>query len=519
MSNETAGEHGAMAAIRRISQHEFSLFWLVFGTVTNLLSLLVLIRPRMRIHSTFTYLIFLSVCDLLVLYFGLLRDLMVEIYEINITNELVCKFHVFSFYFVLHLASWLLVAVNIDRLIAASFLTLSKRWCTPRNAVKVSLVIALFLFVLNSHFILLVGSDPSTANQSPATALDSSRSVKSNQSVSVAQHDQTTNRSAQPVNPFVYKFCVIDQDWPIYNLFFQTVFPWIDISAQVVLPFIIMLICNVNIIQKVLLAKNRTNGKNSKRLRKIRGMCVMIVTVSILFFILEAPALIFICLMQSKYFHDLTRPEIRLFWAVANLMMYFNHGINFLSYCMTGTKFRRELIKLLFLNKLFKQLSNQIGLFSSNYQREQTLNPTTRINNPARARSKRHFARAQLPRRPFNEPNRNTFLSLTEKILRKKRELYYSPQSPAALGPTPPPAPVPIDFELESISNDSIDIKEQVRRLVDGGELQPAGALCRSNEQIAAPSETHLTRPTRFQAKRVFLDEIDVIIDEIDQVC
>lgn len=143
-------------------QGELSLIWIIFGTVGNLLSLAVLLRHKMRIHSTFTYLMLLSVCDTFVLYFGLLRDYLVHKYDVDVSGSWLCKFHVFSFYFVLHMASWLLVAVNIDRLIAASFLSLSKKWCTPRMAFKVSLLIALVLIALNAHFLYFV--DSSTRN-------------------------------------------------------------------------------------------------------------------------------------------------------------------------------------------------------------------------------------------------------------------------------------------------------------------------------------------------------------------
>jgi hypothetical protein len=116
-----------------------------------------------------------------------------------------------------------------------------------------------------------------------------------------------------------------------------------------------MLFCNVNIIFKVLFAKKRTNGKNLKRLRKIKGMCIMIVSVSILFFVLEFPILIFICLMQGEWLSP-ELPFFDLFWTIMNLMMYTNHVINFLSYCMTGTKFRRELFRLLSLNTLLSMM-------------------------------------------------------------------------------------------------------------------------------------------------------------------
>lgn len=82
----------------------------------------------------------------------------------------------------------------------------------------------------------------------------------------------------------------------------------------------------------------------------------MIVTVSIIFFVLEAPVLILICLIRGNWI-DTTGPHVTLLWTTVNLMMYTNHVINFFTYCMAGTKFRRELFKLFGIHKLLKLLS------------------------------------------------------------------------------------------------------------------------------------------------------------------
>jgi hypothetical protein len=475
-----------------ILQEEFSFIWIVFGTIGNILSLLVLLRRKMRIHSTFTYLTILSLCDTLVLYFGLLRDFLVNKYKIDVNGDLFCKFHVFSFYFVLHMASWLLVAVNVDRLIAASFLSFSKKWCTPRTAIKVSIWITLSLALLNSHFIYYVDSSSSKLTSKQASYITSTSSSSHHQSskkpteyfiqstataynnfincltttpvdkkkihnnlnnisnlladclliqqklsslsnnnttsvnklslnnirnfllldkynnnnsylnsylakyginVTQNQHlkyisnlvtsstktdymtsDYLTNVTyykeeytemydieVEPdsVNPYVYQKCLIKANNPKYSYFFQNIFTWLDTSMQVILPFVIMVICNFNIIYKVLLTKSKTNGKNLKRLRKIKGMCIMIVSVSVIFFVLEAPILIFICLIQGQWVSQ-DWSHMDMAWTILNLMMYTNHVINFFSYCMTGTKFRRELLKLLCVDKILNLFSNNL---------------------------------------------------------------------------------------------------------------------------------------------------------------
>lgn len=74
------------------------------------------------------------------------------------------------------------------------------------------------------------------------------------------------------------------------------------------------------------------------------------------------PVLIFLCLMQGKFHKDDLTMD--LLWTLVNLMMYTNHVINFFSYCMTGTKFRRELLHLICIDfKCIKDFPNYVNRF------------------------------------------------------------------------------------------------------------------------------------------------------------
>lgn len=69
---------------------------LFIGTIGNLLSLVVLIQ--MRQHSVYRYLTFMSITDTIVLYIGLLRELLLSSnLHIHIQGTLLCKLHVFFF--------------------------------------------------------------------------------------------------------------------------------------------------------------------------------------------------------------------------------------------------------------------------------------------------------------------------------------------------------------------------------------------------------------------------------------
>jgi hypothetical protein len=239
--------------IIHVLQDEIALLWIIFGTIGNILSLMVLLRKKMRIHSTFTYLTLLALCDTFVLYFGLLRDYLVNNYDTHVYGDFLCKMHVFFFYFVLHMASWLLVAVNIDRLIAASFLSLSKKWCTPRTALTVSFYIAIGVFLVNSHFIYFVvdsGGGTTTLLPTPplppplkaALKANLTNTFSSSSSRAADEYALPRNTSAsppvvsslaetvdeaqqqmlsEPINPYVYMKCWIRPNNPLYTNFFR----------------------------------------------------------------------------------------------------------------------------------------------------------------------------------------------------------------------------------------------------------------------------------------------------------
>jgi hypothetical protein len=136
---------------------------LLFGTFTNIFSLLVLSRKRMRKHSTYVYLAILSVIDLMALWLGITRDYLAHGYGIYIKSALLCKIHSFLFYFTLDLSSWILVAVSLDRFFAITFIfSAYTRKLLLKIAGKPKFICSIlcgFFFILNLHFVFFVELD------------------------------------------------------------------------------------------------------------------------------------------------------------------------------------------------------------------------------------------------------------------------------------------------------------------------------------------------------------------------
>ena len=80
---------------RQIELYSYPIL-LSIGTIGNLLSFIVLIQ--MRQHSVYRYLTFMSVADTVVLYIGLLRELLLASnLRIHIEGTILCRLHVFFF--------------------------------------------------------------------------------------------------------------------------------------------------------------------------------------------------------------------------------------------------------------------------------------------------------------------------------------------------------------------------------------------------------------------------------------
>ncbi|KAL7674359.1 hypothetical protein ACOME3_000639 [Neoechinorhynchus agilis] len=159
------------------------ILWTIFGTIGSSVCVCVLTRKRMYRNSTYVYLTFLAIVDCIVLNIGLLRDYLLYDFDLVISRSFPCKISVFSFYANVHLASWLLTAVSIDRaiLVAARF-GISKQWCRPKHAIILSICILVIVFLIDGHLLIFTAG---------------------------FKEDSANLDEIVPVNPYSYPACVI----------------------------------------------------------------------------------------------------------------------------------------------------------------------------------------------------------------------------------------------------------------------------------------------------------------------
>ena len=122
-------------------------------------------------------------------------------------------------------------------------------------------------------------------------------------------------------------------------------------------------------------------------------MSLTIISITCIFILLTLPIMLFIILMKlsssSKIDKNLSYlgslfanmdPSCKsILWAVVNIFMYTNHSINFVMYCLTGSKFRTELATL-FLPKHFTLSNSNTNNVISPYNENQSIMPISMRN-------------------------------------------------------------------------------------------------------------------------------------------
>jgi hypothetical protein len=299
----------------------FALVCLFVGSVGNSLSFIVFTQKQLRRHSTFRYLAYLSIIDLIVLYLGLghiiLRDYF--LFDIRVQNLFLCKFHTFLTYVTTQLSSWILTIVSIDRAIACTVVRLNRRLCRPKSADRIFLGMCIVVSLINSHILFFMGSKR-TLNP------PSIHNTSLNQNIVVCTHNTSST----------------------YFKFFEKPYNIIDLLSYVLIPFIIMTICASIIAYRLFFSLRHTTmrvaikGKTRKGTRRAKQISYMLLTLNLVFVILLTPVVL------GQIFQELNQEHrFRLYNSITLLMSYSNHALNFLLYGIASPQFRLTLRQLL----------------------------------------------------------------------------------------------------------------------------------------------------------------------------
>ncbi|CAH1797076.1 unnamed protein product [Owenia fusiformis] len=296
------------------------------GIVGNAMAAVVLLQRTMRSSTSSMYLIALAFVDTIVLLTGLVREWikygispyrehfgywMMKPSDVRDYTDAGCKLHMFILYTTIHISAWLLVCLAVDRVIAVFIPHKSKLLCTHNVTLGAIGVTVLVCIALNAHFFVTV---------------------------------KLNTRSG-------YSWCATNGDKNSTNAKWKKTYQIIDAVVASYAPFVIMLSANLMIIGKLMLIKYKRGqmvSYSSSNDSKLNTMTAILLTVNFVFFVTTCPIVVL-----KKYYtvwFDLNTWEgymnNELAFAICNILFYLNSALNFLLYCISGPRFRREFMVL-----------------------------------------------------------------------------------------------------------------------------------------------------------------------------
>lgn len=268
---------------------------LVLGLFGNVISIVIFNKKSMKKYSTFQYLTLLSILDLCVLYTGC-GQIMLDVYfriDIRTLDVHICKIHSFLVYFFTHFSSILMASMNIDR--TAAILSTNPAKISPfKTLLKIFTMLAVLICLINFHFLIFIKLYDYELN---------------------AEASNFSNASTQTI-----KLCYSDLN-SSYFIFISKVFPWIDLCAYTFVPFTIMLICSIIIINKISkkTSQLRTQAaKSTQKFSRNKQLVIILFVTNTLFVALVSPLVIF---NATSNIRENTVPT-----TIVYLLAYSNHA-------------------------------------------------------------------------------------------------------------------------------------------------------------------------------------------------
>lgn len=280
----------------------------ICGLVGNFLSILVFSRKALRSRSCSMYFLALSVSDILVLLGYILENLLLHGYGIQLlSSAFMCKSVIFLIYASTDISNYLLTLAAIDRFVLTSDRSAYHHFCQVSTAKALIAVVLVLFSLINSHFLFGFHVDD--------------------------------NGLCLPGTRKYSEFYVHHYD------------SYIDIIKTVLIPFIIIFICNIFIITRLARKHDSLRRTSSHGVRRRQGkdrqLTGFLLLTSILFVVLSLPSEIndFVRTKLSDQFQMSYACELWMSTTILILLHQINHASHFYVYTLTGPMFRKEFQK------------------------------------------------------------------------------------------------------------------------------------------------------------------------------
>ncbi|XP_076447137.1 G-protein coupled receptor daf-37-like [Babylonia areolata] len=290
---------------------------LLLGTFGNITTIIVMRRIKDRNSSQRVFLMALAVSDFCLLYTGVFQGWFLMSFHVDLRalHVVVCKTYSWLLYSTNTLCAWLVTSVTVQRTMAVLWPHRMRAVCTVRRTWMVIAALAISALTLQVHF--LFGMRMTEDNR-------------------------------------------CDDEAGVYEYFLREIATWMDLAVSSFLPCVCLLVCDVILSLTLFKSTSDTSAvahaisnastaqhSNDSRRKTASRTTVLVLTLSCAFLVLTMPVCLFLILIHvvSIETHK-ARARAELALTVTCLLWYTNSAINFLLYCLTGTKFRKEFLSL-----------------------------------------------------------------------------------------------------------------------------------------------------------------------------
>ena len=295
-------------------------FLIILGTVGNVITFITLRNPLYKNSSTGFLLSCLAVVDTGMLNTGLLRhwirmitDNWIDVRALTLGS---CKVHYFFTYYLKMVSPMTVTLMTMERVISVVWPLKVKEICSRRRIKIVWFSLAIFLVIANGHGFWTM--------------------------------DIFYEERPHEGNIYNVTYC---HNTEVTEYFHRGAWYWIDGTLSNFIPIILIFGGNFIIIYKIVSARrNRESDMKvkAKETGSTTGTTIMLLVVSIIFLLTTTPACFYFLGVGNLGWWPLSTAEdiakVYLAYATVNLLFYVNNAVNFLLYCLSGSRFRRALM-------------------------------------------------------------------------------------------------------------------------------------------------------------------------------
>ncbi|UJR35661.1 hypothetical protein I4U23_028411 [Adineta vaga] len=295
------------AHLEEISHYIYAIVYPVvflLGIIGNVLSSLLFSITKLKRTSCGVYFLLLAIADSIALIGGLHHCLTIG-FNIKVANASYCRARNFLLYTAMDMASWMVVAISVDRFLKMKYPIKARKYATQKLAIIISCIITMIFILKNFHLATVFIGDFSD---------------------DAADH------------------CDPNPDYPKYMIFFKNIWPWIDVATFALFPFVIVAVCNAFIIHDQYKRRLKLRKRNLDH-----SLITLLLVSSISLIICNLPITILAAVypyVSLSYDTNDTYDEVAFAFDILRLPSYGSLALNFYLYYYNSIVFRQQAVFL-----------------------------------------------------------------------------------------------------------------------------------------------------------------------------